>query len=44
MQKTQITPKNVIQHHLEALRQNDLKELMKDYIEQSELSLQMVQK
>jgi hypothetical protein len=37
MQATQTTPKNVIQHHVEALGKNDLEELMKDYTEQSEL-------
>ena len=37
MQTIQISPKNVVQHHLEALGKNDLEELMKDYTEQSEL-------
>ena len=37
MQTTQISPKNIIQHHLKALGENDLEELMKNYTEQSEL-------
>ncbi len=37
MQTSQITPTIVFEHHLEALRQNDLDELMKDYTEKSEI-------
>ena len=37
MQTSQITPTIVFEHHLEALRKNDLDELMKDYTEKSEI-------
>ena len=37
MLTAQITAENVINHHLQALGQNDLAELMDDYTEQSEL-------
>lgn len=34
---SQLTAETVIQHHLQALGQNELEELMTDYTEQSEL-------
>src|SRR5277367_2020363 len=37
MQTTLINPEKVFQHHLEAIVNNDMEELMKDYTEQSEL-------
>ena len=37
MQALQITAESVFQHHLEALGNNDLDELLKDYTEESEL-------
>jgi hypothetical protein len=37
MQTAQTSPKNIVQHHLDALGKNDMEELMKDYTEQSEL-------
>lgn len=37
MQKTQLTPESVFQHHFQALGENDLGELMKDYTEESEV-------
>ena len=37
METTQITIKSVFQHHLEALGNNDLDELMKDYTALSEV-------
>jgi hypothetical protein len=37
METEQITAESVFQHHLEALGNNDLDELMKDYTEHSEL-------
>jgi hypothetical protein len=37
MQTLQSSIETVFQHHLEALGNNDIDELMKDYVEQSEL-------
>ncbi|GAA4470557.1 hypothetical protein GCM10023189_59350 [Nibrella saemangeumensis] len=37
METQQIKAERIFQHHLEALRNNDLGELMKDYTEQSEV-------
>ena len=37
MQPTQTNPEQVFQHHLDALGKNDMDELMKDYVQQSEL-------
>ena len=37
MQTTQINPEAVFQHHLGAIANNDLEELMQDYTERSEL-------
>lgn len=37
MQNDQSTPEMIIQHHLNALGQNDLAELMVDYTEESEV-------
>jgi predicted SnoaL-like aldol condensation-catalyzing enzyme len=37
MQTTQITVEDVINHHLQALGQNELSELMDDYTDQSEV-------
>jgi len=37
MQITLINPEKVFQHHLKALGENDIEELMRDYTEQSEL-------
>ena len=37
MQTLQITSESVFQHHLEALGNNDLNELIKDYTEESEV-------
>ncbi len=34
---TQVSAQNVFQHHVEALGRNDLKDLMSDYTEQSDL-------
>jgi hypothetical protein len=37
MQTLQVTSETTLQHHLEALGNNDLDEVMKDYTEQSEV-------
>ena len=37
MEMTQITAESVLQHHVEALSNNNLNELMKDYAEHSEV-------
>ena len=37
MQTLEMTAKETFQHHLEAFGKNDIDELMKDYIEQSEV-------
>jgi hypothetical protein len=37
MQTTLMSPEKVFQHHLTAIVNNDLEELMKDYTEESEL-------
>lgn len=37
MQTSKTTPEAILQHHLEAFRNNDIEELMKDYTQESEV-------